>query len=155
MHTEFKQLAYVTNDFDRAVAELRHIHHMGPFRELRHLHMPTRESLTAEAHFGLAFKAGLQYEVIQPLAGDTSIYSSLLGDTSEFVLRFHHIGHYLSDEKDYQRHLSILNSRWRLPINVSAFGGCYAYADARATLGHFIEIFSFPVGSEAIAAPHY
>jgi Glyoxalase/Bleomycin resistance protein/Dioxygenase superfamily len=143
MSADFFQLGYVTNDFDRAMDELRALHDLGPFKEMRDTHLPTRPGHEAIAHFGLAFKGDLQFEVIAPTGGDSDIYREPL-PAGQFALRYHHLGRYLSVPEEYQRLLETYSARWEMPVRCSAFGGFYAYADARKDVGHFLEIFTFP-----------
>jgi hypothetical protein len=143
MTVDFFQLGYVTNDFDRAIHELRTLHGLGPFKEMPDTHLPTAPGREAIAHFGLAFKGEVQIEVIAPTGGDSHIYREPL-PAGQFGLRYHHLGRYLSVPEEYQRLLQGYSARWTMPINCSAFGGFYAYADARNDLGHYLEIFTFP-----------
>lgn len=143
MKADFFQLGYVTNDFDRALRALRELHDLGPFKQMRDTHLPTAPGREAIAHFGLAFKGDVQFEVIAPTGGDSDIYREPL-PAGQFALRFHHLGRYLSAPEDYQRLLEAHSARWPMPIRCNAFGGSYAYADARKDLGHYLEIFTFP-----------
>ncbi len=154
MNTDFLQFCYVTNHLDRAVETLRGIHGMGAFKELRELHLPTGEGREAHCHFALAFKAGMQFEVIQPLSGDIGLYQDGLPN-NEFAMKFHHLGRHISSVESYREALAVAKSRWSIPINMAEFGGYYAYADARRDYGHYLEFFCFPPGSEAIDAPRY
>jgi len=143
MSSDFFQMGYVTNDFDQAIAELRALHSIGSFKEMRDTHLPTRPGREAIAHFGLAFKGDVQIEVIAPMQGDIGIYREAL-PAGQSGLRFHHLGRYLSSPDEYQRLLAAHGARWEMPIRCAAFGGFYAYADARSDFGHYLEIFTFP-----------
>jgi hypothetical protein len=143
MSADFFQLGYVTNDFDRAMSALRALHDFGPFKEMRDTHLPTGPEREAIAHFALAFKGDVQFEVIAPLGGDCGIYRELL-PADQFALRYHHLGRYISEPEAYQGLLETHAARWDMPIRCSAFGGFYAYADARKDFGHYLEIFTFP-----------
>ena len=143
MSGDFFQLGYVTNDFDRAIAELRSLHSLGPFKEMRDTHLPTQSGCEAIAHFGLAFKGDVQFEVIAPTGGDIAIYREAL-PADQSGLRFHHLGRYLSSADEYRRLLETHAARWDIPLQCAVFGGFYAYADARNELGHYLEIFTFP-----------
>ena len=143
MSSDFFQLGYVTNDFERAIGELRSLHALGPFKAMPDTHLPTGPGREAIAHFGLAFKGDVQFEVIAPTGGDSDIYRELL-PVGQFALRYHHLGRYLSAPEEYQRLLEAQSARWEMPIRCGAFGGYYAYADARKDLGHYLEIFTFP-----------
>jgi hypothetical protein len=138
MSADFFQLAYVTNDFERAISELRSLHGLGRFKEMPDTHMPTGPGREAIAHFGLAFKGDVQFEVIAPTGGDSDIYREPL-PAAAYALRYHHLGRYLSASEEYERLLAAHSARWAMPIHCSGFGGFYAYADARKDLGHYLE----------------
>lgn len=154
MDQDYFQLAYVTNDFDRAIAALRERHDMGPFHELRDLELPTGPDRIAVGHFGVAFKGGMQFEVIQPLAQDIGIYDGLLPG-ADFGMAFHHLGRCHSSLDAYRASVDSASAQWAMPIDHGAFGGFFAYADARPTFGHYFEFFCFPDGRHLAGVPHY
>jgi Glyoxalase/Bleomycin resistance protein/Dioxygenase superfamily len=153
MSGDFFQLGYVTNDFDKAINELRALHSIGPFKEMRDTHLPTRPGREAVAHFALAFKGEVQFEIIAPIGGDTDIYRESL-PVDQPALRFHHLGRFVSALEEYQDLLETKYAHWEIPIKCGAFGGFYAYADARKDLGHYLEIFTFP-GNFFADVPRY
>lgn len=154
MDRDYYQFAYVTNDFDRAIALLRAQHGMGPFHELRDLALPTGPDRVAVGHFGVAFKGELQFEVIQPLAQDIDLYRGLLPE-NEFGMAFHHLGRCFFALDDYRAALAAARMQWALPIDWEAFGGFFAYADARPSFGHYLEYFCFPDGRHLAGVPEY
>jgi Glyoxalase/Bleomycin resistance protein/Dioxygenase superfamily len=154
MTDEFFQLGYVTNDFERGIRELKALHAIGPFKEMRDLHLPTGPDREWVGHFALAFKQGIQFELIAPAGGDAGIYRDLLLHQG-FALRFHHLGRFVTSVETYQNLLKDAAERWELPINYEAFGGFYAYADARKDLGHFLEYFTFPNADFFADVPRY
>lgn len=154
MGDAFVQLCYVTNDFDRAIALLREMHAMGPFKEMRELELPTRPGHAAIGHFGLAFKEAVQFEVIEPLAGDVDLYRKGLPD-DRFAMHFHHVGRHIPAIDEYRETLRLARERWSIVIDMAALGGHYAYTDARDTVGHYLEYFCFPGPDSPAAAPRY
>ncbi len=154
MHKDFFQLGYVTNDFERAMRELGDLHAIGSFKQMRDLHLPTGAGREAVAHYALAFKLDLQYEIIAPVAGDVGIYRDALPDCG-YALRLHHLGRFFSSLPHYEARLETARARWRMPIDYCAFGGFYAYADARQEVGHYMEFFSFPSDEFFADVPRY
>lgn len=154
MSYDFYQVAYVTNDFDRAVDEIRRAHDMGPFKEMRELHLPTAEDREAIGHFGIAFKGAMQFEVIEPLAGDAALYQDYLA-SDDFELHFHHLGQHIASEAAYKSTLEHMQKRWSAPINMAGFGGFYCYIDARNTHGHYLEFFCLPGSAFPTDVPRY
>lgn len=154
MNRDYYQFAYVTNDFDRAILALREQHGMGPFHELRDLELPTGPDRVAAGHFGVAFKGGMQFEVIQPLAQDIGIYAGPMPQHG-FGMAFHHLGRCFFSLDDYQAALADARAQWEMPIDYGAFGGFFAYADARPSFGHYLEYFCFPDGRHLEGVPEY
>lgn len=154
MDRDYYQFAYVTNDFGRAIDVLREQHGMGPFQELRDLELPTGPSRLAVGHFAVAFKGGLQFEVIEPLAQDIGIYAGLVPEEG-FGMAFHHLGRCFFALDDYRAALATARAQWAMPIDYEAFGGFFAYADARPHLGHYLEFFCFPDGRHLAGVPAY
>ncbi len=154
MSGDYYQVAYVANDFDRAIGLLREQHGMGPFQELRDLELPTGPDRIAHGHFAVAFKGATQFEVIQPLAGDIGIYQGLM-PAEGFGMAFHHIGRCFAALADYEAAVADARAQWAMPIDHPVFGGHFAYADARPTFGHFLEYFCFPDGRHLAGVPYY
>ncbi len=154
MSQDFLQLCYVTNDFERAIDQLRSLHSIGPFKELRDHRVPTSPGKAAVAHFGLAFKADTQFEIVEPLSEEVGIYRDfLVGD--DFQMRFHHIGRHIASYPAYVEALREYKARWSVPIDMSHFGGHYAYADSRAEFGHYLELLCFPGDALPTSVPRY
>ncbi len=137
MDRDYYQFAYVTNDFGQAIDALRKQHGMGPFHERRDLELPIGPDRVAVGHFGVAFKGSLQFEVIQPLAQDVALYVGLVPQHG-FGMAFHHLGRCFSSLDAYQTALVSARKQWEIPIDYGAFGGFFAYADARPIFGHFL-----------------
>ncbi len=154
MDGDYYQYAYVTNDIDRAIDALRKTHGMGPFQELRDMHLPVGPDREAVGHFALAFKGALQFELIQPLAGEVDFYRELL-PSKDFIIAFHHLGKYVASKADYDATLAAARETWSLPIDYTAFGGFYAYVDARPLYGHYLEYICFPDSDHLSAVPRY
>jgi hypothetical protein len=154
MNQNYYQYAYVTTDWRRAMADLSAVQDIGSWMEMPDAEFDTGPGLTAVAHFALAYKSDLQFEIIQPLSGDVSVYQWGL-PTDGYGLRFHHLGRHFGDRAEYDRHLAIAKGRWALPVAADTMGGTYAYFDARDDFGHFMEYFSFPPGSHLDTVPRY
>lgn len=139
----FHQVAYVTNDFDRALKIFGEVHRAKKFMELRDMHYPTGPGREAHCHIGLAYVGATEFEVIQPLGDDVQIYRDYL--PQEFAVRFHHLSRFLETRQDFEQQKAAFQKMGKhLPI-VGEFAGraSYFYADFRAELGHYIECITF------------
>ena len=151
---DFYQYAYVTGDLAAASREIRALHGLGPLKEMLDLNFTMGPGREARAHFALAFKDGLQFEIIQPLDGDVAAYRQTL-DGPGPVLRFHHLGRHFDSPEDCQTVVAEMRPRWPMVMEFAGYGGYCCYFDARATFGHHLEFFSFPVGAPILDVPYY
>ncbi|QIG80755.1 VOC family protein [Stakelama tenebrarum] len=152
MREGYLQHAYVTRDFDATIAELRRVHGIGPFKEMRDLTINVRSG-PVTGHFGLAFLNGTQFEVIAPQSGDVDFYLEALADQP--LMQFHHHGRYFPDRPGFDAAMARARDRWRIVVEENAFGGTYAYADARAEFGHYLEYYCFDPDSHFEGVPVY
>jgi hypothetical protein len=149
----YKQLGYVTNDLARAIGLVRDAHGLGPFKETRDLTIGARGDLTVTGHFAQAFRANLQFEIIETVNGDRDFYDeALLADA--FAMRLHHIGSYYADPAAYMAAQAPL-SRWAKVVDHRSFGGSYCYFDTREPLGHYLELATFPPADHFEGVPCY
>lgn len=153
-NSTYLQLGYVTNDFERAMELVRQTHSLGPFKEMRDLTIGARGSKDVTAHFGLAFKGGTQFEIIQPLSGDCSFYTEVL-PAEGFAICLHHMGHYYPDAAEYASAKAEAEAKWTKPVDHAIFDGGYCYFDARADFGHMLELYSFPEETHFEGVPRY
>lgn len=154
MFDTYEQLGYVTNDFTRAIALVRDVHGVGPFKETRDLTIGARDDRTVTGHFAQAFKGRLQIEVIEPTGGDRGFYADGL-PAGVFSVRLHHVGHYYADPAAYLAARMPLADRWTAAVDHADFGGRYCYFDARDALGHYVEISTFPPADHFEGIPLY
>jgi hypothetical protein len=151
---DYYQFAYVTTDWRRAMRELSAQHDIGGWMEMPDAEFDTGPDRTAVCHFALAYKSDLQFEIIQPLSGDDSVYRTGL-PASGYAKRFHHLGRHFSDRAAFDLHLAEARANWAMPIASDTMGGTYAYFDAREDTGHFLEYFVFPADSHLAAVPRF
>lgn len=154
MRQDYYQQAYVTTDWRRAMDDIGELHGIGGYMEMPEAEFDTGENRKAVAHFALAWKNGLQFEIIQPLSGDVGVYQWGL-PTQGHGTRFHHQGRHFSDRAAFEAAVATAKARWPMPIAWDTMGGTYAYFDARADFGHFLEYFCFPPGSHLDVVPRF
>lgn len=151
---DYYQHAYVTNDWVRAMDELSAQHDIGGWMQMPGAEFETSENRAATCHFALAYKNGLQFEIIQPLSGDDHVYWIGLPH-SGYGKRFHHLGRHFAKRDEFDRHVAAAKAKWAMPIAWDTMGGTYAYFDARSDTGHFLEYFAFPPNSHLTGVPRF
>ena len=134
------QLAYVTNDFDRALSVFRERHNVPKFLEMRDIDLPTRGDVTAHLHFGFAIVDDIQIELIQPLGGADETYRSGLTGQA-FQIKFHHVCQQLSSLRQLEEVRAEAGRTGRVISLWGSYQGVatYLYLDERSSVGHFLE----------------
>lgn len=131
------QNAYVTRDLDASIATMRNLFGIKDWltytAEMEVLTPAGRGPSANKLAFG--WVGALQYELIQPLSGQVEFYTEALRDDGG--LRFHHVCMRAAELDTARREIE----RQGLPIVYEGETGVtrFFYADARATLGHYLE----------------
>lgn len=135
------QIAYVSNDFERAIAQFRVTHGIERFLELRPIRYETREGREAVCNVALAYVGAAEIELIAPLEGDVEIYRDILPRDGSFAVRFHHLARLFDTREALEEQVAAYRRAGRdLPINGASPGSArYFYADYRKEVGHYLE----------------
>jgi hypothetical protein len=132
------QLAYVTQDLERAMAELGATFGIGGFQVNRDVPIATANGMAC-CHFALAFLGAQQIELIEPAGGADGVYRDALEPGQVAVL--HHLGFLVPTEAAWQATLHRIESTGeRVPVRGN-FADLmhYAYVDRRDLFGHYLE----------------
>jgi hypothetical protein len=139
------QLAYVTTDMDKAQQVLG-----AQFGITKWQNPPTFETKPGSTiRFANAYVGDIMVQLFQVLSGeDGSIWHNWQPEPGQ-LMRFHHIGHMLFDDEEWQHVLKEID-RLKFPVvmrgNHKNFED-FVYIDARETLGHYVEyIYCKPEG---------
>lgn len=136
----FFQIGYATNDLDKALALFKDKFDMGPFAEMRNMAVQGPHNTDMTASFALAYKGDTMIELIQPVAGDTSMFDHVL-PTEDFAIRHHHFAFCL----DSMEQLDEAEQKMRgqgidIPVKGNGMEQVFFfYADTRPWLGHYSE----------------
>lgn len=131
------QNAYVTRDIDRWIEAFgRHAKVDRMFTHEGTTPVITPQGRGAQTNKLAFFWVGdVQYELIQPVSGDVSIYREAL--PADDGLKLHHICMRIDDWDDFRARVD------QQPLPVAMEGGDdllkFLYLDARAFLGHYLE----------------
>ena len=129
------QMAYVTNDFGRALEHFRDVHGVRRFFEMRNCNSEVAPGCVARLDVALAWAGETQIELIAPLGGDDEFYRSGLPST-EFALRLHHIGQHVDTQAEFEQLLADLR---RNDVPIIGQTRSYFYADMGRQFGHHME----------------
>ena len=154
MSLNYYQFGYVTTDLDRAMDEIGRMHQIGSFMISKDAAFDVGKGRQVVAHCALAFKGEAMFEILQPIGGDAGAYLELLPEEG-YALRLHHVGRHFESRAECDAQIENARARWAIPMEAEFGEGYFAYADARADFGHFLEFFSFPADSHLADVPRY
>ena len=136
------QNAYVTNDLDRALAIWRDEFGVPEFYVFENDTPGLVSSPDYRMKIALANVGGLEIELIEPLPGLAPMHAEVLPEDGSFAVRFHHAAMRIDgDLADFEAHMASLDPVRHSVIWQGGLGEVmrYAYTDARATIGHYLE----------------
>lgn len=151
---QFRQVAYVTNDFDRALSVVSETTGVAGFLQLRDYEYMAGPGAVVRCHIAMALAGGVEIEIIEPRGGAQEIYRDRLAGP-EFGLHFHHVA-YTLPSFDVLTGLRARLQSQDIPIaldGVAPEGLTYFYADLRGALGHYVEyVYGTPEYEAAMTA---
>lgn len=144
LHAEHFQMAYVTNDIDRACDLFGR--QLG-IRDFASLGGPLPEGGEIQARF--AWVGTIMYEIICASGPGSAIYNSRMPQSPDFTLKHHHLGYLIQNQQQWDGVLA----------NVAHHGWDIAYRGVNPLvevcfvdvphLGHYLEyLFATPVGMD-------
>jgi catechol 2,3-dioxygenase-like lactoylglutathione lyase family enzyme len=132
------QIAYVTNDLQRAVDLFRSEQGVEEIATFEDFTLDVKGGGTAVINVGLAYVGETQLEIIEPVSGQVDVYRSWL--PTDFAVRHHHF----CSRLDSVEELDALEAKYEAagyPIALTASLGATRlfYADTTALLDHYQE----------------
>jgi hypothetical protein len=141
-NAQHSQIAYVTNDLDRALAIWRDEFDVPSFHVFTN-DMPGLEtSHPYQLRIALANVGGTEIELIEPLNGTAPLHAEPLPEDGTFAMCFHHVAMRIEGALgDFESHMASLDPVRHPVVWTGGFGELmrYAYTDERNTLGHYLE----------------
>lgn len=144
LRTEHFQMAYATNDIERACDLFRQ--RLG-IREFRRLEGPMPSG--GRIHVELAWVGNTMYELLTAEGPGSELYMTRLPDDG-FALRHHHLGFLIPDEAQWQALMATIEREdWNLLSKSHAQGFMHSCFVDVPELGHYFEyLFPEPAGLE-------
>ena len=136
LHGEHIQVAYVTNDIERACSVFRERYGVETFGPLD-ADLPSGGKI----HIELAWVGGTMLEIIEASGPGTEFYTSRL-PTDEFAIRHHHLAYLVPDQAAWDElQNTIKTGGWEIVFEGHTDGFMsVCYVDAKE-LGHYLEYF--------------
>lgn len=140
------QLGYVTSDLDRALEELSTrfgLQHQFRVPSGGATFMAGERVVPWQARFAMAARGGLIVEVIEPVSGEVDFYRQALPADGSFAIRLHHLAAFMETGDEAWNRVGGLLAAAGLRFDYTMLipGRVRAgYVDARAELGHFLEV---------------
>jgi hypothetical protein len=141
-NSQHHQVAYVTNDLDRATALFKREYGAPGFFVLDN--ESTNRGLPDDPHLRLALcnVGGVEIELIEPIGNTAPLFSDVLERGSELEIRFHHVAIRIDGPSDnWQTHVASVDLVAHPIVFSGSFGDdChFFYTDETPRLGHYIE----------------
>ena len=139
---KFFQIAYVSNDFDRALGVFRERYGITRFFEMRDVPMQVGPDDCCRVSVGLVWVGSIQLELITPMGGSDAVYRDLLpADGSRFALRMHHVCQRIDSNAEFDATLAAIEQSGARIAAIGEAPGLvrYVYVDQREVLGHYLE----------------
>jgi Glyoxalase/Bleomycin resistance protein/Dioxygenase superfamily len=146
-----QQIAYVTNDFDRAMKLFADDYGVSSFFVFTNLQAfftfpdpPEQSPNSPRIRVGLATVNGIDVELIQPLEASPNIYGALLPSDGRFAIVHHHIGLRITGPvSNWDAYRATMDERTpRIVVDFKVGDDLNViYTDERVQLGHYIEHF--------------
>ncbi|CAM5528515.1 hypothetical protein ACFSUK_30150 [Sphingobium scionense] len=149
LRAEHFQIAYATNDIDRAQAILADRYGIGAFRRLE-----GPLAAGGQIRVELAWVGPVMYELLTASGPGSAIYMDRLAPGDAFQMRHHHLGYLIHDDAQWQALLARAEADG-LPVphvshNIGFMHSCFVDAPE---LGHYLEyIFPTQAGIDFFAA---
>ena len=132
------QIAYATNDLDRACGVFRERFGIKEYRRLEG-GFPEGGHIRIE----LAWAGGTMYELIRAEGAGSAFYNVGLSPAS-FAIRHHHLGYFVYDQEGWDALMKeIEQGGWRVAFRTAAEGFLQACYIEVPELGHYLE-YLFP-----------
>lgn len=148
------QIAYVTTDLERArvlfetVYSVHEWMRLGPPGEAGAV-IRTIEGKTIVLKGLIAYVGGVQFELIEPVDDPDAIYRDSLPADGSFAIRFHHLGFSKAGRETIAKLRATMEPHHPIPLAADGAVASVFYADARETIGHYLEYFSVPAAFDA------
>lgn len=149
------QIAYVTNDIDRARHMFQAIYGVEKWLDLAQ--RSGRQTVSINARNGrieirgmIAYVGAIQFELIQPVVDPERLYADFLPADGAFAVRFHHLGFNQDGTDDVRALEQRLERDHVIAMATDSETMPVFYADARERLGHYLEYFSLPAAFDAL-----
>lgn len=149
------QVAYATNDLDRALAVIEERFGIKGLMRTENLVIDLDRGTQAQLRHALIYVGAMQFEVLQPVVGDIDVFTRTFPAAPGFHLALHHVCLDLESEAAFEAALAEHRARGNEVLFEGRRTGRsrFAFVDTRAQLGHMLELLhATPEGRAARAA---
>jgi len=140
--TRLHQIAYVTNDLERAKSLFAEQYGVGRFFMLCDPPPDNIPPGIPPLRVALANLGEIELELIQPLGRELPVFADALPQDKSFAIRFHHICFRIAgDLADWNAHRASIDESQHPVVFHGALADDlrFLYTDERSRLGHYVE----------------
>lgn len=135
------QMAYITNDLDRAEQVMREKFGLERWLRIEPGPFVMADGRMMHVKVLIAYVGEMQFELVEPVAGEVQPFWDVLPADGSFAIRFQHICRSTASRQELDRLWDQARRDGEtIPFSAEFGEGCaYFYIDASATLGHHLE----------------
>jgi len=155
------QVAYVTNDLDRAVALLERDYGAPGFYVFTNVGTGAGKPGEPELRIALSLIGGVEIELIEPIGDTAPLFKEVLSGGSALDIRFHHVAIRIDGPiENWTAHAASIDPEQHPIVFQGQLGDDlrFFYTDERPRLGHYVEhVWMSPaiLGQLRAAIPRY
>jgi hypothetical protein len=141
-NAQHSQIAYVTNDLERAMALFQTDFGTPGFLQFSNTDNPPANWGGEVLKIALAKVGGVEIELIEPEGDTAPLFSDPLPKDGSFAIVFHHVANRIDGPiENWHAHLASLDTAKHPIVFQGSLPGMleYAYTDTRTSLGHCVE----------------
>jgi len=136
------QVAYVTNDLDRAVAVFEREYGAPGFFVFSNVGTDAAKPGGPQLRIALSHVGGVEIELIEPIGDTAPLFRDVLAEGPDLDIRFHHVAIRVQGTiQDWQTHVESIDLAKHPIVFDGAVGEDmrFCYTDERPRLGHYVE----------------
>jgi hypothetical protein len=136
------QIAYVTNDLDRATALFERDYGAPGFFVFSNVDSGASKPGDPELRIALAHVGGIEIELIEPIGDTAPLFKAALTDGPDLDIRFHHVAIRIEGPiANWEAHVASLDFAEHPIVFEGGLGDQlrFFYTDERSRIGHYVE----------------
>jgi Glyoxalase/Bleomycin resistance protein/Dioxygenase superfamily len=136
------QVAYVTNDIERAIGTFERDYDFPGFYLFSNVGLDVGGSGGPQLKIAIVYVNGVEIELIEPLGDTAPLYKDVLSNDAGLQIRFHHMAMRIEGSiNNWEAHAASIDTAKHPIVYQGGLGDelRFIYTDERERLGHYVE----------------